>query len=94
MLSVCNLMLYRNDKSSGMNNASASPQRSLHDRSGNRHVQELEQQLDVPSDSASPSKRQYQSTHELVGRSGQTKNVSLTACTPQINKSGSHCVDM
>jgi len=82
-------MLYRLEKSSGMKNASASPQRSLHDRSANRHVQELEQQSDVQSDSASPNRRQPQSTPELVGRSGRTQNVSLTASVPQIKKSGS-----
>jgi hypothetical protein len=85
-------MVYRLEKSSGMKNASASPQRSLRVRSGNRHVQELEEQSDVPSDSASQSRRQSQSTRELVGRSGQTKNVSFTTSTPQINKSGSQCV--
>jgi hypothetical protein len=79
-------MLYRQDKPSGMMNASASPRKSLHDRSGKRQVQELEQEMDVPADSASPNRRQSQSTHELVGRSGQTKNVSVTARTPQINK--------
>jgi hypothetical protein len=87
-------MLYRLEKSSGMKNASASPPRSLRGRSGNRRVQELEGQSDVQSDSASPNRRQPQSTHELVGHSGQTKNVSLTASTPQINKSGSHRVHM
>jgi hypothetical protein len=85
-------MLYRHDKSSGMKNASASPQRSLHGRSGNRHVQELEEQSDVQSDSASPNRRQPQSTHELVSRSGQTKKASFTASTPEINQSGSLCV--
>jgi len=85
-------MLFRLEKSSGMKNASASPQRSLRDRSGNRRVQESEQQSDVPSDSSSAKGRQPQSTHKIVGRSGQTKNVSLTACTLQINKSGSQCV--
>jgi phosphohistidine phosphatase SixA len=85
-------MLYRHEKSSSMKNASASPQRSLRGRSGNRHVQELEEPSDVPSDSASPKRRQSQSTHELVGHSGQTKKVSLTASAPQINQSGSQCV--
>ena len=78
-------MLYRLEKSSGMKNASVSAQRSLRDRSGNRHVQESEEQPDVQSDSSSPNRRQPQSMHEDVGRSGQTKNVSLTASTPQIN---------
>jgi hypothetical protein len=87
-------MLYRRDRSTGMKNASASPQRALRDRSGNRHVQEMEQGSDAPSDSASPKRRQPQSTHERLDRSGQTKNVSLTACTPHINKSGSQCVHM
>lgn len=82
-------MLYRLEQSSGGKKASASPQRSLRDRSGNRRVQELEQQSDVPSDSASPKRRQPESTHEIVGQSGQEKNVSLTACTTQINKPGS-----
>jgi hypothetical protein len=86
-------MLYRLEKSSDMKNASASPQRSLRDRSGNRRVQELEEQSDVPSDSASPKRRQPQSTHELLGLSGQTKKASLTASTPRINESGSQCVD-
>jgi len=85
-------MLYRLEKSRGMKDASASPQRSLRNRSGNRHVEELEQHSDVQSDSASPNRRQPHSTHELVGRSGQTKNVSLTAPTTEINKSGSQCV--
>jgi hypothetical protein len=75
-----------------MKNASASPQRSLHDISADRHVRELEQQLDVQSDSASPNRSQPQSTHEHVGHSGQTKNVSLTASTPQIKNSGSQSV--
>jgi len=75
-----------------MKDASASPQRSLRDRSGNRHVQELEKQSDVPSDSASPNRRGPQSTHELVGHTEQTKNVILTTSTPHINKSGSQCV--
>ena len=87
-------MHYRLEKSSGVKNASASPQRSLRDRSGNRHVQEQEQQSDVQSDSASPNRRQPQSAHELVDHPGQTKNVSLTASTPQINKSGSQSVHM
>jgi hypothetical protein len=69
-------MLYRHDRSSGMKNASASPQRSLRDRSGNRQVQELEQQSDVQSDSASPNRIKPQSTHELVGHSGQKKKAS------------------
>jgi len=85
-------MLYRLEKSSGMKNASASPQRSLRDRSGNRHVQELEQQSDVQSDSASPNRRQPHSVHELLGRSGQTKKASFTASTTQINQSGIYCV--
>ena len=85
-------MLYRLEKSRGMKDASASPQRSLCDRSGNRHVEELEQRSDVQSDSASPNRRQLQSTHELVGHTEQTKNVSLTASKSQINKSGSQCV--
>jgi hypothetical protein len=85
-------MLYRHDESSGMKNASASPQRSLRDRSGNRHVQELEEQSDVQSDSASPNRRQPQSMHEIVGHSGQTKKASFTASTTQINQSGSLCV--
>jgi hypothetical protein len=108
MFSVCNLMLYRHDKSSGMKNAratsrkslrdrsgkrhvqeleedaSASSRKSLRDRSGKRHVQELEQESDILPDSSSPNRRQSQSTHEPVGRSGQTKNVSLTARTLQI----------
>ena len=74
-------MLYRLEKSSGLKNASASPQRSLRDRSGNRRVQELEEQSDVPSDSASPKRRQPQSTHEIVGPSRQTKKASFTAST-------------
>ena len=82
-------MLYRLEKSSGVKKASASPQRSLRDRSGNRRVQELEQQSDVTSDSASPNRRQPKSVNEVVDHSGQKKNVSLTACTTQINKSGS-----
>jgi hypothetical protein len=69
-------MLYRLEKSSDVKNASTSPKRSLRDRSGNRHVQELEQQSDVPSDSASPNRKQPQSMHELVGHSGQTKKAS------------------
>ena len=77
-----------------MKNAIASPQRSLRDRSGNRRVQQLEEQSDVQSDSASPNRRPPQSTHELVGHSGQAKNVSLTASAPQTNKSGSQCVHM
>ena len=84
-------MLYRHDKSSGMKNASASPRRSLRDRQGNRHVQELEQQSDVQTDSASPNRRQPQSTQELVGPSGQTKKASFTASSPKINQSGSQC---
>ena len=68
-----------------MKNASASPQRSLRDRSGNRHVQESEEQSDVQTDSAPPNRRQPQSMHEDVGRSGQTKNVSFTVSTLQIN---------
>jgi len=85
-------MPYRREKSRGMKDASASPQRSLRGRSGNRHVQELEEQSDFPSDSASPNIRGPQSAHELVGRTKQTKNVSLTTSTPHINKSGSQCV--
>ena len=85
-------MLYRHDKSIGMKNASASPRRSLRNRSGNRRVQEFEEQSDVPSDSTSPSRRQPQSMHELVGHSGRTKKASFTASTPQINQSGSQCV--
>jgi hypothetical protein len=68
-----------------MKNASASPQRSLRDRSGNRHVQESEEQSDVQTDSAPPNRKEPQSMHELVGRSGQTKIVSLTAPTAQSN---------
>jgi hypothetical protein len=84
-------MLYRHDKSSGMKNASASPQRSIRVRSGNRHVQELEQQSDVQSDSASPNRRQPLSMQELMGHSGQTKKASLTASSPTINQAGSQC---
>jgi len=87
-------MLYRPEKSRFMKNTSASPQRSLRNRSGNRHVQEMEQQSDVQSDSASPNRRQPQSMNEIVGRSGHTKNVSLTASTPEINQSGSQCAHM
>ena len=87
-------MLYRLEKSRGMKNTSASPQRSLRDRSGNRYVQESEEQSDVPSDSASPNRRQPQTTHEHVGHSGQRQKVSLTASTPQINQSGSQCFRM
>ena len=87
-------MLYRLEKSRGMKNTSASPQRSLRDRSGNRHVQESEEQSDVPSDSASPKRRQPQSAHEHVGHSGQREKVSLSASTPEINQSGSRCVHM
>jgi len=87
-------MLYRLEKSRGMKNTSASQQRSLRDRSGNRHVQELEQQSDVQSDSESQKRRQPHSMHEHVGHSGQRKKVSLTASTPQINPSGSRCVHM
>jgi len=87
-------MLYRHDTSSSMKNANASPQRSLRDRSGNRRVKELEEQSDVPSDSASPNRKQPQSTHELVGHSGQTKKVSFTASKPKINQSESQCVHM
>jgi len=72
-------MIYRHDKSTGMKNASASPQRSLRDRSRYRRIQEFEEQSDVPSDSASSNRRQPQSKHELVGRSGQRMKVSLTA---------------
>jgi hypothetical protein len=85
-------MIYRLEKSSVMKKAIASPQRYLRKRSGNRHVQELEEQSEVQSDSASSNRRQSQSTHELVGHSGQTKKASLTAFLPKINKSGSHCV--
>ena len=85
-------MLCRLEKSRVMKNASASPQRTLRDRSGNRHVQESEEQSDVQSDSASPNRRQPQSTHEYVDHSGQREKVSLTAPTPQINQSGSRCV--
>jgi hypothetical protein len=92
MFSVCNLMLYRRDKSSGVKNASASPQRSLLDRSRKRYVEEQDPESDTLPDSASSNRRQSQSTHEVLGRSGQTKNVSLTALTPQINKPGSKCV--
>jgi hypothetical protein len=74
---VGNLILYRHDKLSGMKDASASPQRSLRDRSGKRHGRELEEQLDIPSDSSSPNRRQRQSAHEIVGHSGQTKKASL-----------------
>jgi hypothetical protein len=81
-------MLYRLEKSRGMRNASASPQRSLRDRSGSRRVQELEEQSEVSTVSASPNRRQPQSTHELVGRSEQMKNVSLPVSTPQNNISG------
>jgi len=75
-------MLCRLEKSRGMKNASASPQRTLRDRSGNRHVQESEEQSDVQSYSASSNRRLPQSMHEHVGHSGQTKNVILTAPTP------------
>ena len=85
-------MLYRLEKSSGKKAASASPQRSLRDRSGNRRVQELEEQSDVASDSTSPNRRQPQSMAEIVGHSGQTKKASFTASTTQIKKSGSQCV--
>jgi len=85
-------MLYRLEKSSGMKNASASLQRSLRDRSGNRRVQELEEQSDVPSDSASPKRRQPQSTHEIVGHSGQKKKASFTTSTTHINQSAIQCV--
>ena len=87
-------MLYRLEKSRGMKNTSASPQRSLRDRSGNRHVQELEQQSDVQTDSASPKRRKPHSMHEHVGRSGQRDKVSLTVSTPHINPSGSRFVHM
>ena len=75
-----------------MKDASASSQRSLLDRSGNRHVQELEEQSDVPSDSSSPNRRQPQSTHEIEGHSGQTKKASLKVSTPKINQSESQRV--
>jgi len=85
-------MLYRLEKSSGLKNASASPQRSLRDRSGNIRLQQMEEQSDVPSDSASPKRRQPQSTHEIVDHSGQTKKASFTTSTTQINQSESQCV--
>jgi len=87
-------MLYRLKKSRGMKNTIASPQRSLRNRSGNRHVQEMEEQSDVPSDSASPKRRQPQSAHEHVVHSGQRDKVSLTASTRANNQSGSWCVHM
>jgi hypothetical protein len=82
-------MLYRLETSSDMKNASASPQRSLLDRSGNRRVEEFEEQSDVPSTSASPNRRQSQPTHEFVDHSEQRKEVSFTASAPEINQSGS-----
>ena len=85
-------MLYRLEKSSGLKNASASPQRSLRDRSGNIRLQEMEEQSDVPSDSASPKRRLPQSTHEIVDHSGQTKKASLKVSTPKINQSESQRV--
>jgi hypothetical protein len=85
-------LLYRLEKSSGVKNASASPQRSLRDRSENRRVQELEQQSDVQSDSASPKRRQPQSTHKIVGHSGQKKNASITAYATHVNQSESQFV--
>jgi IS5 family transposase len=85
-------MLYRLEKSRGIKNVSASPQRSLRDRTGSRRVQELEEQSDVPLDSTFPNRRQPQSMHDRLGRSEQTKNVSLTASTTQINISGSQYV--
>jgi hypothetical protein len=79
-------MLYRPEKSSGVKNASASPQRSLRDRSGNRRVQELEEQSDVQSDATSPKRRQPQSTHKIVGHSGQKKKASFTTSANHINQ--------
>jgi hypothetical protein len=83
-----------------MKNASPSPQRSRSNRSGKEHVEELdqqsavslEQQSDVPSNAESPNRRQTQSLDVLPSGLGQTKNASLTACTPQSNKSGCQCV--
>jgi len=87
-------MPYRREKSRGMKDASASTQRSLHDRSGIRGAQELEQQSDVQSDSSSPNRRQPQSSHELVGQKGQRKKVRLTDSTSQTNQAGSQCVHL
>ena len=81
-------MPYRREKSRGMKDASASPQRSLRGRSGNRGAQELEQHLDVQSDSSSPNRRRPQSSHELVGQKGQIKEVCLTASTSRTNQAG------
>jgi len=85
-------MLYRHEKSSHLNTAGSSLQRSQNDRSRTEHFHEFEQQSDVSSISVSSDRRQTQSTNVLPIISGQTKRVSLTVWTPPWNKSGNHCV--
>ena len=71
-------MLYRHEKSSHLNTASSSLQRSQNERSGTEHFHEFEQQSDISSISVSSDRRLIQSTNVRPIISGQTKRVSLT----------------
>ena len=72
-------MLCRHEKSSHLNTASSSLQRSQNDRLGNEHFRGFELQSDVSTISVSSDRRQTQSTDQLPVRPGQRKHVSLAA---------------
>jgi hypothetical protein len=70
-------MLDRGEESSPLKKAS--PQKSRIKKGRNKHPDELEEQSDVPSSSASPTRRQTRSTAVLPGSAGETNNASLAA---------------
>jgi len=72
-------MLCRHEKSSHLNAASSSRQRSENDRLGNEHFHEFGQQSDISSISASSDRRQAQPANVLPVPSGKRKLVSLAA---------------
>jgi hypothetical protein len=70
-------MFDRDEESSSL--TKASPQKSQIKRARNKHPDELEEQSDVASSSASPNRRQTRSTTVLPGSAGETNNASLAA---------------
>jgi len=72
-------MLCRDEKSSRLNTASSSLQRSQNDRLGSEHFHEFGLQSDVSSISASSDRREIKPANQLPVASGQRIRVSLAA---------------